>query len=110
MELFVNSFPGNCFRMNPEYDRFLTIADAAMCLMFKERAKRSEDSALEIYYTDRQGVPVAIDFSGKEGKVKMTDNSNFFCLGPSGSGKSFHMKNRRSKRRQTEAKVSVIKC
>ena len=91
MELFVNSFPGNCFRMNPEYDRFLTIADAAMCLMFKERAKRSEDSALEIYYTDRQGVPVAIDFSGKEGKVKMTDNSNFFCLGPSGSGKSFHM-------------------
>ena len=30
-------------------------------------------------------------------------------IGPSGSGKSFHMKNRRSKRRQTEAKVSVIK-
>ena len=29
--------------------------------------------------------------SGKEGKEKITDNSNFFCLGPSGSGKSFHM-------------------
>ena len=40
---------------------------------------------------DRQGVPVAIDISGKEGINKLTDNSNFFCLGPSGSGKSFHM-------------------
>ena len=91
MELFVNSFPGNCFQMNSEYDRFLTLSDAAMCLMYKERTKRSEDSALRVYYTDRQGVPVSIDISGKEGKVKMTDNSNFFCLGPSGSGKSFHM-------------------
>lgn len=91
MELFVNSFPGNCFQMNPEYDRFLTIADAAMCMMYKECTKHSEDSVLKVYYTDRQGVPVAIDISGKEGKTKMTDNSNFFCLGPSGSGKSFHM-------------------
>ena len=91
MELFVNSFPGNCFQMNPEYDRFLTIADAAVCLMYKEHIKRSEDSPLNIYYTDRQGIPVAIDIFGKEGKIKLTDNSNFFCLGPSGSGKSFHM-------------------
>ena len=52
---------------------------------------KSEDSPLKIWYTDRQGVPVAIDISGKEGKEKITDNSNFFCLGPSGSGKSFHM-------------------
>ena len=46
---------------------------------------------MKIYYTDRQGVPVAIDITGKEGAEKLTDNSNFFCLGPSGSGKSFHM-------------------
>lgn len=91
LELFVNSFPGNCFKMNPEYDRFLTISDAPMCLMYKERAQHSEDTPLKIYYTDRQGVPVAIDISGKEGTNKLTDNSNFFCLGPSGSGKSFHM-------------------
>lgn len=62
-----------------------------MCLMYKEHAQHSEDTALKIYYTDRQGVPVAIDISGKEGANKLTDNSNFFCLGPSGSGKSFHM-------------------
>ena len=91
LELFVNSFPGNCYGMDPEYDRFLTLSDAATCLMYKEHVQRSEDTPLKIYYTDRKGMPVAIDITGKEGKVKMTDNSNFFCLGPSGSGKSFHM-------------------
>ena len=91
LELFVNSFPGNCYGLSPEYDRFLTLSDAASCLMYKERMTKSEDTPLKVYYTDRQGVPVAIDISGKEGKEKMTDNSNFFCLGPSGSGKSFSM-------------------
>ena len=91
LELFVASFPGNCYGMNPEYDRFLTLGDAATCLMYKERILHSERTPLKIYYTDRQGVPVAIDITGKEGAEKLTDNSNFFCLGPSGSGKSFHM-------------------
>lgn len=91
LELFVNSFPGNCYGMNPDYDRFLTLGDAAACLMYKERILHSEKTPLKIYYTDRQGVPVAIDITGKEGAEKLTDNSNFFCLGPSGSGKSFHM-------------------
>ena len=99
LELFVASFPGNCYALNAEYDRFLTLSDAASltlsdaasCLMYKERIAKSEDTPLKVYYTDRQGVPVAIDISGKEGKEKLTDNSNFFCLGPSGSGKSFHM-------------------
>ena len=91
LELFVNSFPGNCYGMSAEYDRFLTLGDAATCLMYKEKIQHSEETPLKIYYTDRQGVPVAIDITGKEGKNKLTDNSNFFCLGPSGSGKSFHM-------------------
>lgn len=91
LELFVGSFPGNCYSMNKDYDRFLTLGDAAGCLMYKEKLPKSEDTPLKVYYTDRQGVPVAIDISGKEGKKKLTDNSNFFCLGPSGSGKSFHL-------------------
>ena len=91
LELFVGSFPGNCYSLNKDYDRFLTLGDAAGCLMYKERLPKSEETPLNVYYTDRQGVPVAIDISGKEGKKKLTDNSNFFCLGPSGSGKSFHM-------------------
>ena len=91
LELFVGSFPGNCYALSEEYDRFLTLSDAAICLMYKERVQHSEETPLKIYYTDRQGGPVAIDITGKEGKNKLTDNSNFFCLGPSGSGKSFHM-------------------
>jgi conjugation system TraG family ATPase len=91
LELFVNSFPGNCYGMNADYDRFLTLGDAATCLMYKEKIVHSEDTSFKVYYTDRQGVPVAIDISGKEGRNKLTDNSNFFVLGPSGSGKSFYV-------------------
>ncbi|MCM1491093.1 MAG: TraG family conjugative transposon ATPase [Muribaculum sp.] len=91
LELFVTSFPGNGYNVNPEYDLFLTLGDAALCLFFKERLKIDEETPLSTYYTDRQGLPVKIDITGKEGKIKMTDNANFFCIGPSGSGKSFHM-------------------
>lgn len=91
LELFVNSFPGNCYSTNEEYDRFLTISEAAICLMYKEKNVHNESTPFKVYYTDRQGVPVCIDISGKEGKEKLTDNSNFFVLGPSGSGKSFYV-------------------
>ena len=91
LELFVNSFPGNCYGMNDDYDRFMTLGDAATCLMYKEKIVHSEDTPFKVYYTNRQGVPVAIDISGKEGRNKLTDNSNFFVLGPSGSGKSFYV-------------------
>ena len=91
LELFTDSFPGNAYAFNPDYDLFLTLSDAALCFFFKEHMKESEDTPLTTYYTDRQGLPVCIDITGKEGKVKMTDNANFFCIGPSGSGKSFHM-------------------
>lgn len=91
LELFVSTFPGNVYALDKDYDRFLTLSDAASCLMYKEKLPKSEDTPLKVYYTDRQGVPVAIDISGKEGKNKLTDNSNFFCLEPSGTGKSFHI-------------------
>lgn len=93
LELFMDSFPGNGYAFNPDYDLFLTLSDAALCFFFKEHLKESEDTPLTTYYTDRQGLPVCIDITGKEGKKKMTDNANFFCIGPSGSGKSFHMNN-----------------
>ena len=91
LELFINSFPGCAYGFNPDYDLFLTLSDSALCLFFKEHLKGCEDTPLTTLYTDRQGLPVCIDITGKEGKVKMTDNANFFCIGPSGSGKSFHM-------------------
>ena len=91
LELFINSFPGCAYGFNPDYDLFLTLSDSALCLFFKEHLKGCEDTPLTTFYTDRQGLPVCIDITGKEGKVKLTDNANFFCIGPSGSGKSFHM-------------------
>ena len=91
LELFVASFPGNVYRLSQDYDRFLTLSDAALCLMYKERQTHGDDTPVKCYYTDRQGVPMPIDTTGKEGKTKYTNNSNFFVLGPSGSGKSFFM-------------------
>lgn len=90
-ELFIASFPGNGYKMNNDYDLFLMLSEAALCFCYKEHLKTDEITPLKTYYTDRQGLPVCIDFTGKEGSVKYTDNSNFFCIGPSGSGKSFHM-------------------
>jgi len=91
LELFVASFPGNCFELNEEYDRYLTLSDVPLCLIYKEYQPKGENTPLKCYYTDRQGVPMAIDITGKEGEVKYTDNANFFVLGPSGSGKSYFM-------------------
>lgn len=91
LELFQASFPGNGYAFNKDYDLFLTISDAALCMFYKEHAKHSEETPLTTYYTDREGLPIAIDITGKEGKLRFTDNANFFCIGPSGSGKSFHM-------------------
>ena len=48
LELFVNSFPGNCYGMSAVYDRFLTLGDAAACLMKKEKKQHSEDTPLKI--------------------------------------------------------------
>lgn len=90
-ELFLSSLPGCGYWTNPDYDRFLTLHDVAGCLMYKEREDYDENTPLKIYYTNRAGIPKCIDLTGKEGEVKLTTNSNFFCLGPSGSGKSFHM-------------------
>ena len=91
LELFVGSFPGNSYQLNPEYDRFLTLSDAALCLLYKEHQTMGDDTPLKCYYTDRQGVPMAIDITGMTGAKQYTTNMNFFVLGPSGSGKSFFM-------------------
>lgn len=91
LELFLASLPGCGYWANPKYDRFITLNDVAGCLQYKEVEYLDEDTPLKVYYTNRAGIPKCIDFTGKEGKNKLTTNSNFFCLGPSGSGKSFHM-------------------
>lgn len=108
LELFVASFPGNCFRLNQDYDQFLSLSEAALCLMYKERQAVGDDSALKCYYTDRQGLPLAVDTSGKEGKKRYTNNSNFFVLGPSGSGKSFFMNTVMRQYREQDTDIVII--
>lgn len=88
LELFRASMPGNALSF-AEYDRFLTTSDTALCLFYKEKPQLTEESPFLTYFTDRHGIPIGIDISGKEGDQKLTNNSNFFVLGPSGSGKSF---------------------
>ena len=90
LELFMTCLPGNGSNM-AEYDLFLTTSDVAVCLMYKEKMASTEKSNFLTYFTTRNGIPIGIDISGKEGEKKITNNSNFFVLGPSGSGKSFYV-------------------
>ncbi|UZR99620.1 TraG family conjugative transposon ATPase [Chondrinema litorale] len=90
LELFKTCLPGNA-GMLQHYDEFLTTFDAAICFLFKEKLATSEASRFQIYFTDRQGVPIAIDTSDLPIDTNRINNRNKFVLGPSGSGKSFFM-------------------
>lgn len=88
LELFRCAIPGNGVELK-KYDWFLTTADAALCFFFKERLPTDEPSEFLLRFTDRQGVPVAIDPSDwvmRTGRIK---NRNRFVLGASGTGKSY---------------------
>lgn len=88
LELFRCSLPGNGVELK-KYDWFLTTADAALCFFFKEALLKDEPSDFLIRFTDRQGVPVAIDPSDLCMRTGRISARNRFCLGPSGGGKSF---------------------
>ncbi|MGE6221174.1 TraG family conjugative transposon ATPase [Nubsella zeaxanthinifaciens] len=88
LELFRCALPGNGVELQ-KYDWFLTTADAALCLFFREALPKDEPSDFLIRFTDRQGVPVAIDLSDLPMRTGRINARNRFCLGPSGAGKSF---------------------
>lgn len=90
LELYRCLLPGNAVELK-KYDWFLTTSDAALCLFFKESLPVDEDSSLLVRFTDRQGIPVAIDLSDLPMRTGRINNRNKFVLGPSGSGKSFFM-------------------
>ncbi|RZJ23701.1 MAG: TraG family conjugative transposon ATPase [Acinetobacter sp.] len=90
LELFRCALPGNGAELK-KYDWFLTTADAALCLFFKEALSVDENSKFQIRFTDRQGVPIAIDPADLPMSNNRINNRNKFVLGPSGSGKSFFM-------------------
>jgi conjugation system TraG family ATPase len=90
LELFRTALPGNGVELK-SYDWFLTTSDAALCLFFKERRMEDEASSFRVRFTDRQGIPVAIDPADLPMRTGRINNRNKFVLGPSGSGKSFFM-------------------
>lgn len=90
LELFRCALPGNASELK-KYDKFLTTADAALCFFFKERLLTDEKSKFRIYFSDRQGIPVAVDTADLPVDTGRINNRNKFVLGPSGSGKSFFM-------------------
>lgn len=88
LELFRTALPGNAVELR-KYDWFLTTAEAAICLFFKESLPRSEQSEFLVRFTDRSGIPIAIDPADlSTGRIS---NRNKFVLGPSGTGKSYFM-------------------
>jgi len=90
LELFRCALPGNASELKA-YDKFQTTSDAALCLLFKESLLKDEESGFQVFFSDRQGIPVAIDTSDAPIHSGRMNNRNKFVLGPSGTGKSFFM-------------------
>lgn len=88
LELYRCALPGVGVELK-KYDWFLTTADAALCFFFKERLPTDEPSEFLLRFTDRQGVPVAIDPSDLVMRTGRIKNRNRFVLGSSGTGKSY---------------------
>lgn len=90
LELFRTAIPGNGVELK-HYDWFLTTADAALCFFYKEALPVDDPSDFLVRFTDRQGLPVAIDVSDFPVSTNRMSNRSRFVLGSSGTGKSFFM-------------------
>lgn len=74
----------------PAEESFYTFLDPALCFFSAETAYRSSPSPFGIKMVDRlTGVPVHLDISDLPMKKGLISNRNKFCLGGSGTGKSF---------------------
>ncbi|MFL0137688.1 TraG family conjugative transposon ATPase [Tenacibaculum maritimum] len=89
-ELFNSGIPGNAVILK-EYDLFKTTLDPAIALFYKESYQVDEESNFQVHFTDRKGIPIAIDPADLPMETNRINNRNKFVLGPSGSGKSFFM-------------------
>jgi len=90
LELFRTALPGNAVELR-KYDWFLTTVEAAICLFLKESLPRDEESKFLVRFTDRTGIPIAMDPADLPMSTGRISNRNKFVLGPSGTGKSFFM-------------------
>ena len=92
LELFTDSFPGNAYAFNPDYDLYLTLSDAALCFFFKEHLKESEDHAPD-HILHRPAGTTRLHRHHRQGGQGEDDRQRQFLLHRAlrGSGKSFHM-------------------
>jgi conjugation system TraG family ATPase len=88
MELYRSVLPGNAVELK-KYDWFLTTSDAALCFFFKEALLTDDPSDFLVRFTDRQGIPVAIDLADLPMRTNRISARNKFVLGGTGTGKSF---------------------
>ena len=107
LELFRSAIPGNAEELK-EYDLFLTSRPAAICFLFKETLPESDKSDYQLWFTDRQGLPIAIDTSELPMFTGRISNRNRFILGPSGSGKSFFTNSYAKQCRELGADIVLV--
>lgn len=92
--VFMNSMPGNAGNIGA--DQMILTYDmvAASFLNFEETFAYDGKSALGLPLVNRNGSRVVVDIfaeSGNSKQRKAITGYNFFCLGPTGSGKSVTM-------------------
>lgn len=107
LELFRAAIPGNGEELK-DYDLFLTSRPAAICFFFKETLPESDKSDYQLWFTDRQGLPIGIDTSELPMFTGRISNRNRFILGPSGSGKSFFTNSYAKQCRELGADIVLV--
>ncbi|HUZ58441.1 MAG TPA: hypothetical protein VMU83_06645, partial [Hanamia sp.] len=107
LELFRAAIPGNAEELK-DYDLFLTSRPAAVCFFFKETLPKSDNSDYQLWFTDRQGLPIGIDTSELPMFTGRISNRNRFILGPSGSGKSFFTNSYAKQCRELGADIVLV--
>jgi conjugation system TraG family ATPase len=107
LELFRAAIPGNAEELK-EYDMFLTSRPAAICFFFKETLPESDKSDYQLWFTDRQGLPIGVDTSELPMFTGRISNRNRFILGPSGSGKSFFTNSYAKQCRELGADIVLV--
>lgn len=76
----------------PAEESFYTFIEQALCFFIEETNYRDSLSPFGIKMCDRiSGKPLHLDIDDEPKKRGLTGNLNKFCLGGSGSGKSFFM-------------------
>lgn len=89
--LFWTAMPGNGGDF-PAEESFFTFIEPALCFFTQETNYKSSPSPFGIKMCDRvSGKPLHVDISDLPVKQGICQNRNKFCLGGSGSGKSFFM-------------------